>query len=245
MSDVIKLSLFEFRKNISSRSFLFSFLIVIFYSAIWIGIKPKQFMNIDYQFEFFRVLNFVILYYACSALGKEFSYGTSKIIFTGFLTRTQILVQKLLVIVQIGIFYWICSRLLEIIIILRKDGKFDFWQIINVSSLQALMIFLLVSFTVGTLCLLASIVTLKFNSTLIIAISIFGVFQYFMPLFYRLRDKTNLTVIEMILTKTPNYILYCWTEFWNLRIDEIIVMIVWGGLFLVSSIVLIKKRSIR
>ena len=96
MSNIIKLANRDFRNIIKNKGFWISFSIALFFVLIWLHRKPKTFQAENYQFEFFRVVLFIIIYYSSVMLSKEFKFGTVKNLFTGAFTRVEILVEKLL-----------------------------------------------------------------------------------------------------------------------------------------------------
>ncbi|HEY9063010.1 MAG TPA: hypothetical protein VIO64_21325 [Pseudobacteroides sp.] len=245
MSNIIKLSVYEFINVVKTRGFLYAMLIGALYISLWIFISPKSFSSYNYQFEFFRVINFIILYYSCAVLGKEFTYGTSNILFTGALTRTQVLLEKIFVILKFGLFFWLCSRFIEIIVQLRIYGKLDIAVLIGKITIFSLIIYLLISFVIGSFGLLISIAMRKFTSTLIITLSVFGVLQHFIPIFIELRTKEHLTLTEQIITKTPNYTIFSWVQFWDISAIQVLTMLLWGFLFFITSYMVINKRSLR
>ncbi len=245
MNNIIKLSVYNFKNVAKTNGFILSFAASIFYVLLWIYLKPKAFIVVDYQFEFFRVVNFIILYYSCAALGKEIVYGTSKILFTAPLSRTSVIIEKLLVIFLFGLLYWLCSRILEIAAILRITKKLDMGSIFSLSSVKSLAIYMIISFVLGSFCLMVTVLTLNFNSTLVLSVGVFGILQFFIPLFYNLRFNSGLTLAEQIITLTPNYIMFCWLEFWNISVKETTIMMLWGSLFLTISLFSINRRSIK
>lgn len=245
MSNIFKLSFFNFKSIVKTRGFICSLVIAVLYIAMWIYLKPKDFTIKDYQFEFFRVINFILLYFSCVALGKEFEYGTAKILFTSTLSRTSIQIHKLLVILQIGLLYWLCSRIIDIVIKFRISKNLEISSFVNLNLLNSFVIFLIISFVIGSFCLMISIIVLNFNTSLVFAIGYFGVLQFFVPLFYGLSVKPSLTMMEKIITITPNYIIFYWVEFWSIKPNDIFVMVLWGCLFFITSLLFINKRNIK
>lgn len=244
MSNVIRLANRDFRNIIKTKGFWISVLVALFYVLLWIHRKPKSFLPENYQFEFFRVVLFIIIYYSSVMLSKEFKFGTAKILFTGIFTRVEILSEKLLVIMKLGLFLGIISRLLNIVIIYNLTGTISMSDIFNENTIYALIIYLIISLVIGSFGLLITLITKSQNSTLVYNFLFFAVFQYFMPLFIMLNSKKSLSIIDEIITKLPNYLIYTWVEMWQFTNVELIAMLAYGSIFLIPSIFIISKKSL-
>lgn len=245
MSNIIKLANRDFRNIIKNKGFWISFSIALFYVLIWLHRKPKTFQAENYQFEFFRVVLFIIIYYSSVMLSKEFKFGTVKNLFTGAFTRVEILVEKLLVVMQLGLFLGIISRLLNIAIIYYLTGTISMSDIINENTVYSLIIYLIISLVIGSFALLITLITKNQNATLIYTFLFFAVFQYFMPLFIMINSQKNLSIIDEIITKLPNYVIYTWAEIWQFTGLELIVMFAYVVIFFIPSIFIISKKSLR
>lgn len=244
MRNVIRLTNIDFKNIIKTKGFWISVLIALFYVSIWISRKPKSFSAENYQFEFFRVVLFILIYYSSAILSKEFKFGTAKALFTGTFTRVEILIEKLLVIMELGVFFGLFSRLLNIAVIYRITGSVKMSDILNENIFYTIIIYLLISLVIGSFGLLISVITGSQNSSLVYNFILFGVFQYFMPLFMILNSKDSLSILDKVITKLPNYIIFTWAEFWQFTNMEVLAMLIYGSLFFIPSIFLISRKNL-
>ncbi len=245
MNNIIKLAFIDFKNIIKTKSFWIGCLLSLLYISIWIVRKPDSFSETTYQYEFFKAVLFVFIYYSSVLLAKEFSLGTSKTLFTGTFSRFEIVVEKLLVFLQIGLFFGILSRLLHVIFVYQVNGAVTLPEVFNINTLQAIIIYVFISFVIGSFGLFAASITVSFKNTLIFNINIFGVIQYLVPLFIFMNIEENLGIVHSVISKLPQYITFQWTTFWHFNVWEILTMIIWGNVFLIPALLIIDRRSLR
>lgn len=245
MSKIIRLVKNDFKNVLRSKGFCLAFLLTFMYISIWIVRSPKSFSAEDYQFEFFRVVNFIIIYYSSTLLGSEFKLGTAKILFSGILTHIQVVIEKLFVTLMIGAFFWMCSRILNVFVLYRLNGYLDISYIFNINTFNSLIIYLVISFVIGSFCLFTTVVTRNLIGTLVAAVSIFGILQYFTPIFVLLNsEEYYLSIAAKIINKLPNYIIFNWVESWMFTNMQIVYLAIYGSVFLIFSFFIIDRRSI-
>ena len=245
MNNIIKLAFIDFKNIIKTKSFWVSCLISLLYISIWIIRKPKSFTEATYQYEFFRVVLFIFIYYSSVLLAREFSLGTSKALFTGAFSRLEIIAEKLIVFLLLGLSFGLLSRMLHIVFVYQVEGSITLPEVVSINTLQALVIYVLISFVIGSFGLFIASATASFRNTLIFNMNVFGVIQYFVPLFIFMNFQENLSIVQKAISKLPQYITFQWTTFWQFNTLEILTMLLWGSIFLIPAFFIINRRSLR
>jgi len=245
LNNIMKLSFIDFKNIIKTKGFWISCLVSLLYISIWIIRKPESFTEATYQYEFFRIVLFIFIYYSSVLLAKEFSLGTSKTLFTGTFSRLEIVVEKLLVFLQLGLFFGIFSRLLHVIFVYQVNGAVTLPEVLNIDTLQAIIIYVFISFVIGSFGLFAASITISFKNTLIFNMNVFGVIQYFVPLFIFMNFEENLSIVHSAISRLPQYITFQWTTFWQFNALEILTMTIWGSMFLIPTFFIINRRNLR
>ncbi|WAM33126.1 ABC transporter permease [Caldicellulosiruptor morganii] len=250
MNKIVALATRDFFYTIKSKGFLISVFLAMFYISLWLIYKPKFFVLEDYQYELFRFIQFIFIYLSSMLLGKEFKYRTSTVLFTGVFTRTEIILEKMLVMLQLSFLLWLISRLLNPLISLRINSTLKLSEIWKIKDLNALVIYLCVAFLICVFALFISVISFNHITTIFSVLTLFGFIQYISlyPTFKihsKILSGNNLSTAERIFTYFPNYIIGIWSGTWKFEKNELFLMLLYGLIFLVFSIVILNKRDIR
>ena len=245
MNKIIFLVYRDLKNIIKTKGFWSGFLISLLYISIWIICKPKSFNELTYQYEYFRIVLFIFIYYSSVLLSREFSLGTSKTLFTGAFGRLEIIWEKIIVFLHIGLMFAIFSRLLGLFFSYWVNGYVNFSELFSIRTIQAILIYLLISFVIGSFGLLMASITTSFRRTLVINVNVFGIIQYFIPIFIFMNFQDKVNVVFQIVTKIPQYIILDWTARWTINGIESLTMLLWGSIFLISTLTIINRRSLR
>lgn len=179
-----------------------------------------------------HIISYILLVVFSFSLTQEFSNKTDKMIFTGIFSRIEIMFSKLSSFIIAAI---VCSIFYEILSI--ACNTFNSKMLLN--NLCAFIVF---AFTLGTFELLISV----FNSNSLLT-GIIGYVMYFdlmLALLNQALGSGRSEAVKHVIKSVPFYIAN--TGFYNggYTVNQSIIMICCGVLFLILACVVINRKDI-
>lgn len=179
-----------------------------------------------------HLIPYIILVICSFSLNQEFSNKTDKMIFTGILSRSEIMISKLISFMTGSI---ICFLFYEIAAVV--GGIFELRLMFN-----SLFTFLIYSFTLGSFILLVSVITSNFIITGIIAYVLH--FDLILMLFSQALVSSKNEMIKLIIPKLPFYIANTGFYLGKYTVIQSIIMLGCGILFFGITCVIINRKNI-
>lgn len=244
MNKTLKLSWLTFKNVVLSPSSIFSIIISFGYSFLWIFmVRPKSYLVVDFTGEYFRFLYVVILYFCFKIMGEDVKNNAIKTLFTGNLTRVQVVNTKIISLLLIGVFFSILGEINNLIVALVLNNKFGMLAFLKINHLSFIMSIISVTFTMGTLCLLIYSVNLKSKISSTLTIIVLSVINFYTSVIV---TGVNCNFIQIsngikIFMKTPIYMTTKSIMFFQI---ESLLYFLWGFLFYLGFMIIMKKREI-
>lgn len=244
MNKTLKLSWLTFKNVVLSPSSIFSIIIGFGYSFLWIFlVRPTSFLVVDFTSQYFRFLYIVILYFCFKIIGEDVKNNAIKTLFTGNLTRVQVVNTKIISLLLIGVFFSILGEINNLIVSLVFNNKFGILAFLKINHLNFIVSIISITFTMGTLCLLINSFNLKSKITSTITIIVLSVLNFYTA---AIVTCVNCNVLEItnglkIFMNTP---IYMTTE--SIMDFQVVnsFYLLWGFLFYLGFMIIMKKREI-
>ncbi|WP_251861145.1 ABC transporter permease [Clostridium sp. Marseille-Q2269] len=177
------------------------------------------------------IIPYIILANYSFSLTQEFTNKTDKIIFTGIFSRNDIIISKLISFVVISV---VCFVVYEIISIICNTFRF---QIL----FNTLCSFIIYGFTLGAFILLVSVLTS--NSIITGIVTYIFYFDLIILLFNQVLASNINKGIKNIIENSPSYIANTGFYVGKYNMNQSIVMITFGIIFLILSCVIINTKN--
>lgn len=203
---------------------LFSLTCILFLSCIKSGISRMPSMLLG-------IIPYIILVVYSFSLTQEFTNKTDKIIFTGIFSRNEIVISKLVSFIITSI---ICFVFYEIIAIICNTFNSNI-------LLNNLWTFFLYSFTLGSFILLVSVITSNFIITGIVGYVLY--FDLILELFNQALSSNRSIILKSVIRSLPFYIANTGLLAGNYTVNQSIIMIIYGMLFLGAACVIINRKN--
>ncbi|WP_250672963.1 hypothetical protein LZ906_016195 (plasmid) [Paraclostridium ghonii] len=243
MNKTLKLSWLTFKNVVLSPSSIFSIIISFGYSFLWIFIvRSKSFSVVDFTSEYFRFLYIIILYFSFKIMGEDVKNNAIKTLFTGNLTRVQVVNTKIISLVLIGVFFSILGEINNLIVVLAFN-KFGILELLKINHISFIISIISVTFTMGTLCLLIYSFNLKSKISSTITIIVLSVLNFYTAAIVTGVDYNFIKITNgiKIFMKTP---IYMTTKSIGYFQVESLLYLLWGFLFYLGFMIIMKKREI-
>ncbi len=246
MHRLLKISWLNVKNSAYSKEFLLGIIAAFSYSMLWVFlVHPKAYGLGDYDFEFGRFLYVLILYAAVSILRNDIRSNSTKTIFTGVFSRTEIMISKVIGLIIWGIVFSVIIEINNILVSCILYKKIGITGFFTFNHLQLFITYIVIAFSMGSLMIL--VVSMMFNESKFI---LFFIVMLSMVNFY----TSGLTVL---ISRHPeiahNFSLYMKTPFYNtvmlmqgqFNIQSLLINITWAIIFCILSIFIINKREIK
>lgn len=234
------LSLKQYYKGIG-LGIIFSLL----YIAAWLTRNPKSFTPDFYQYEFFKVNHIVMLFMACQILVTDFVHGCVKTLYTGAMSRIEVLFSKILTLVELSMILWLVSRVVYVVSLIRLNKEVTLKSLMTVSQVSSLVIYMLTAVLIGSAMAVVVSLFQKQKTSFVIGFLGLSMMQYFLPLFIYSNLFETVSGLQSALYYTPNYILLEWSTKWQLTLKEFSIFTAWIVVAGILANWIIEKRSIR
>ena len=181
---------------------------------------------------FLAFLPYIILVTLSISLTREFEYKTDKTIFTGILTRTEIIISKLMSFAATGFLCYVFYIIVSIIF-----GGFSFEGAVN-----SFITFIIYTFALGSLTLLVSAIT---SNGIITGMVIYVLhFDLSLALLGQAMESTKSLFVKSIIENLPFFIVNTGFKAGVYTFQQGFIMIVYGVLALLATFVIINKKNI-
>lgn len=227
MERILNIIKLDIKRKGGLRS-LVTFLIILTFTLYLVTIKGEI---SSIPSKLLLIIPYIILAISSFSLTQEFTNKTDKIIFSGIFSRNEIIISKLMSFLFTSI---ICFVFYEIALILCNtfEAKLFF---------NSLYVFLVYTFTLGSFVLLISAITSNFIATGIIGYMLY--FDLTLSLLNQALLSNRSEILKHTIVKLPFYIANNGFYIGNYTLNQSIIMITWGVLFLVMSFVIINKKD--
>lgn len=243
MNKTLKLSWLTFKNVVLSPSSIFSIIISFGYSFLWIFmVRPKSYLVVDFTGEYFRFLYVVILYFCFKIMEEDVKNNAIKTLFTGNLTRVQVVNTKIISLVLIGVFFSILGEINNLIVVLAFN-KFGILELLKINHISFIISIISVTFTMGTLCLLIYSFNLKSKISSTITIIVLSILNFFTAAIVTGVDYNFIKITNgiKVFMKTPIYMTTKSIMYFQV---ESLLYLLWGFLFYLGFMIIMKKREI-
>lgn len=220
-------------------------LLSLCYMAAWLSRSPKSFTVDYYQYELFKVNHIIMLFMACQMLVLDYVHGCVKVLYTGAMSRIEVLSSKFLGMIELSIILWIVSRVVYVISLFKLKMDINLGVLFNVAFASSLIVYMLAAMLISASIAVVVSLTQNQKATFVIGFLGLSAMQYFMPLFVYSNLFEKATGLKALLYYTPNYVLLEWTTNWKMTISGLVIFSVWIILVSLLAKWLTDKRSIR
>lgn len=245
MFKLLNLSWKTIKNILQSKQYILGTILCFIYSAIWIFfIQPGGYDINCYNFEFLRMLYIGIVYLSFLVLANDIEHNTTKTIFSGVFTRTEIMISKIISLILLGVIVWITTEVNGLFAALSIPNKLGIESFIHLNHLRLLIALVATTFTIGALAMGIVSITYETKITVVVGSLILGVVNFLAAAFVVTVNKlVEVPTGLYIFTKTPFYIT---SELMNgSNLNGVLVMICWGIAFSIISLLIMNKREIK
>ncbi|PFJ06665.1 hypothetical protein COD67_04005 [Bacillus cereus] len=242
MSRLLKLSFLDFRFMLKNKEVWISLFIATMYTfAIFFAYtNSMQSKNIDTYYSFYNDISFYIfIIIPAIALSREYSLKTSRIIFTGFYKKVEVILYKFLSIlifyIFLGILHRICGNLLWIF----DQQKFSF-DILFYKVASTIIIYIITGIFTCSIAFLITIITYSRMKTLIIMLALFIIEKYIRGVFLLLSSNKDLK----ILNHNPIAVTIESLQYGILSIMDSLILLFSSFAISIMTIVILMKKEI-
>ncbi|MGE7674925.1 hypothetical protein ACQKMV_15315 [Lysinibacillus sp. NPDC094403] len=244
MNRAIRVSILEVKQLFKRYGIWLSVFIAVMYTIL-IYLKKSMYpspSDLDTYYDYFGDISYyIILIMPSFIVSREFSLKTSRIIFTGSLSRTNIVLSKLLTLLLIGCIVGTIHRLLANLLWIIEHNKFTLVNLTH-DILINIINYLLISFFVSGLSFIIGFITFSQIATIVTIISVFSFEGIIRGIILVKLDAT--TRLAFWIRENPLALVYKGIQYNDITISNSICLALTGlGLFLISLII-INKREI-
>lgn len=186
MSKIFNLSWMNVRNIICSKVFFGGLILTYMYSLMWILAFEKYIPNYTvrgYNFEFFRMLYVGLIYLSFILLGNDIENNTDKVIFSGILTRTEILLSKLISIIEFGIIVFFTIELNGLMASLILKDKLGLEKFIHYNHLILFINVMTITVFIGTLVMLILSIRYRIKIISVVTAILLGIINFYSAFF--------------------------------------------------------------
>ncbi|HQF34223.1 MAG TPA: hypothetical protein PLM73_11020 [Petrotogaceae bacterium] len=233
MTFQLRLAYLEFKKAIFNKEFAAIVLVVlgILYLLPYGTVLQKTKSLPEFT------LPIIMIVYFSQILTCDFEHKTFKVLFTGGLTRLQVLISKVMSMMAICMLFFLSYQFLLVIsqIIDTKSITFDYKIIAN-----SMLSFILYSLVIITFEMLLMSITLNFAATFIITFMCFN--SFVTDLFRNATNKLGSGFMQKVIEYAPFRVAADGLKLQSFTAMQTIVLTISSlAFFLISSFILLKK----
>ncbi|EDS78403.1 putative membrane protein [Clostridium botulinum C str. Eklund] len=249
MTKLLKLSFLNTKNVVRSKQFIVFIIAAFAYSlAFFMATSSRNIKLQSYSNEFGRFLFVVILYASVSILRGDIISNTTKTIFTGIFTRIEVMFSKLISLIFLGFIFYLIVEVDALFIGLLDYKRMGLQKFLEMQHGQIMIIYIVITFSVGTLMFLINSIILKKGKNILFAIVTLTAINFNNAFIVTLSHRSSVFAEKIwIYAKTPFYIwtdlsLRSFTEVLN--IEQLLMCIVYGLVFFGFATFIISKREI-
>jgi len=233
MTFQLRLAYLEFKKAIFNKEFATIVLVVlgILYLLPYGTVLQKTKSLPEFT------LPIIMIVYFSQILTCDFEHKTFKVLFTGGLTRLQVLISKVMSMMAICMLFFLSYQLLLVIsqIIDAKSITFDYKLIAN-----SMLSFILYSLVIITFAMFLMSITLNFAATFIITFICFN--SFVTDLFRNATNKLGSGFIQKIIEYAPFRVAADGLKLQSFTVMQTIVLTICSlAFFFISCLILMRK----
>lgn len=179
-----------------------------------------------------------LIYLASIYISSEFQIGTSKSVFTGVYTRTEIIniktISMLLIALCLGVVNWLIGFFLEVILL----GNINITSALS-DLLTIVSIYLVYFVSILTFSLFISSICLNRLITIILS---YGAFIFFGEIIAQIADRSP--SFSGIVEKLPFYIITNGFNKLSYNLESLIIITLFSMILYVSGLTIFKRRDL-
>lgn len=243
MANLLRLSALEFRYILKARELWISIAIVIAYTlSLYIySLNSNHPKTINTYYQIINDLSFYIFIIIPSLiLSKDYTYKTSRILYTGAFSRFEVVLSKLFTVLIFYLFFSIVHRLGANILWMINQNTFSIETLLN-----ELPITLVVYLNIGLFtCLLAFLITLITYSrmaTLIVMFSLFIIEKYLRGIILLIFPNNY---IKQIFNHNPIAISIESLQYNTITLMDFFIVLFSSFLIGITTMVVLQKKEI-
>jgi ABC-2 type transport system permease protein len=197
--------------------------------------------SIDVSFVALKFIPYICLASFCFSLTQEFANKTDRIIFTGVFSRNEIIFSKLFSFCMIVLINFIFYEIVTVIFGIYSGQSAS--EFLNIKTLgNNLYVFLIYAFTLGSFILLVSACTANGIFTGIITYVLY--FDLILTLLAQALSSNGNEMIKCAIANSPFYNANMGFYSLSYNLNQSMVMIVSGCIFITITCVIINKKNI-
>lgn len=243
--NIFKLVILEIENTFKYPLVRFLSLLAIAYLCIWLKLHENSFAMDKFSYQYFLVIKFVVIVASVYIVGREFKNGAYKYTFSGCLSRKSILITKLMATIGVATIFWIFEIIFSLITVLITGTKVNFDYEFLISIVNTFTIYVIIAALISGFSMLVSTIFLRIDITMISGLILFGLLQFYAPIFLIPIEKASVTPWWFEIVKVlPTYIIFDWNESQYIKITQLVIMLLYVMLCVISSIFILNKKDL-
>lgn len=246
MYRLLKLSWLNVKNIAHSKEFILTIAAAFSYSMLWVFlVHPPMYKLMDYDFEFGRFLYVLILYAAVSILRNDIRSNSTKTIFTGVFSRTEIMISKFIGLIILGIVFSLIFEINNVLVAGLLYKKIGIVGFLSFNHLQLFISYIVITFSMGSLMLL--IISILFNEKksilfFIVILSMVNFYTAAITTFAGTHPEAAHNLYTYMKTPFYNTVMLMQGQF---NMQSVLINTVWAVIFCAFSVLVINKREIK
>ncbi len=242
---VLKLALLDVKIMLQSITFIGGIGVATLFLCLWLLRGPESFNTDRYMNMFFEVMKYVIIVNGIMVLGKQYKNGTYKYLFSGAMTRKQIMYEKVLAITFFGLICGMIQTIVRVVVSIIQNKGVQMNDLLSVNVLCEIWLYIIFALLIGCFGLMMLSITGKVNIAFISGIAIFGIVQFYSMLYMvMLSNMEKLAIWQKAIFFTPNYIIWNWMQQSIPTYVENAVMLGYILLMFMIGLIVIGKKDL-
>ncbi|MFP9131272.1 hypothetical protein [Niallia sp. BSM11] len=244
MVRLLRVSYIDFKFILKNKALLFTLAITLAYTILFFFYstnysKMDRDINTYYR-AFYDISYYIFLIVPALSLSKEYSFKTTRILYTGIFSKNQVFLYKILSTLFFLIVLGFLHRLIGNIF-WGLDQNILSFKILSNSIVETTLIYLLTGIFTISLAFFFSLISYSRLSTVIFTVAIFILERYIRGiLFLILENKMFLSIIE----HNPLAIIQFSLQYGRLSIMDGIILVFLSAVLFCSSLILINKKAV-
>lgn len=245
MRNLLKLSWLNVKNKMFSKIFLFGIICAFAYPLLWVFAVPKKYPLDLYCFEMGRFMYVIMLYVAASLLRDDIKNNTTKTVFTGIFSRTEIMISKAISLVIWGCVFAFFLEVNNIIISAILHKTIGISGFLNVNHIQLFINCIVILFSMGGLMLLIAAIAFNDSKNILFYILFLAMINFFTSAIVTMVHRTpELKTRFMYYIATPFYNAVELSG-WDFSAQAILTNVIWGLIFIIIATLIINRREIK
>lgn len=245
MHNLLKLSWLNVKNKMFSRIFLFGIACAFAYPLLWVFAVHRKYPLDLYCFEMGRFMYVIMLYAAVSLIRDDIKNNTTKTVFTGVFSRTEIMISKAISLIIWGCVFAFFLEVNNIIISAILHKTIGINEFLSVNHIQLFINYIVILFSMGGLMLLIAAIAFNDSKNILFYILLLGMINFF--------TSAVVTTVHRTPELKTRFMYYIATPFyntvelagWDFDPQAILTNVLWGLVFLAIATLIINKREIK